>query len=151
MASESDQGKLLADLSAQGLRPASPEEFEFYRIRAGWPKRNVDYDDESMILAVGLRQGVAFGKGCYPGQEVVERATAIGSSPKTLVTVQLDSLPAGTPPLPVAIDGKEVGKLTSWASFNGCHLGLGQIRTKQVALQGNVSVKEIHGEIIARH
>jgi folate-binding protein YgfZ len=145
-----DMDAACAELKSKGLRAATTEEFEFYRIRAGWPKRGVDYDEESMILAVGLRSGAAFGKGCYPGQEVVERATAIGSSPKTLVSITLDSKFSGSLPQPIRIDDKEAGQLTSLASLGDNTMGLGQLRTKLVEIGRKVTVGNTLGLISGR-
>ncbi len=136
-------------LKSQKIVPASEAQFEFYRIRAGWPKRGVDYDEESMILSVGLRLGAAFGKGCYPGQEVVERATAIGSSPQTLATVKLSKMPDAVPPMLLSVEGREAGRVTSIAELDGTILGLGQIRTKQAGLNKAVQVADSPAEIVA--
>jgi folate-binding protein YgfZ len=55
---------------------------------------------------------VDFRKGCYPGQELVERMDARGASaPRSLRVV---TVPAGSAAgAPLVVDGAEVGRLTS--------------------------------------
>ena len=141
--------ELLSDLKQQGFSPLDEAEFEFRRIVAGWPVSGVDYDEDTMILAAGLSSGVAFNKGCYPGQEVVERATAIGASPKKLVTIEFERSPRV--PGSIQVEGKEVGRLTSVATLDGRTVGLGQMRTKVAEPQKMVVVDNVQGVIIAIH
>jgi folate-binding Fe-S cluster repair protein YgfZ len=43
-----------------------------------------------MILEYGLREAVSFSKGCYVGQEVVERSDAVGKIPRFLERLEID-------------------------------------------------------------
>lgn len=138
--------KFISDLNCQKVSELDQSEFQFRRIVAGWPISGVDYDEDTMILAAGLSSGVAFNKGCYPGQEVVERATAIGASPKKLVSMEFERCPAL--PGPIQIEGKEVGRLTSVAELNGKVFGLGQLRTKFAELGKSALIAGVRGNVV---
>jgi tRNA-modifying protein YgfZ len=93
-------------------KPTNEEE----RIRAGRPAIGQEFlpDGNTNPLEVNLAHAIADQKGCYPGQEVIEKMISIGSSPKRLTLLRgrgpIESL--GT-----LFDGQsEIGRLTSkWA------------------------------------
>lgn len=48
--------------------------FHDARVLAGVPWGGKEWTSETLALDAGLESWIARGKGCYPGQEVVERA-----------------------------------------------------------------------------
>ncbi len=57
---------------------------------------------------------VDFRKGCYPGQELVERMDSRGATAPRRLRV-LDVADGAAPGDPIVVDGVEVGRLTSVA------------------------------------
>lgn len=58
----------------------SQDEFEQSRIVAAWPTMNIDVTETSIPAETGIIDvTVSFTKGCYPGQELVERMDSRGS------------------------------------------------------------------------
>jgi len=96
-----------------GLRPVGLAALNILRIEAGIPRYGVDMDEGRIVLEVGLAQSLSFSKGCYLGQEVVERATARGHVNRKLsgLLVQGDALPVSGDKL--FHDTQEVGWVTS--------------------------------------
>lgn len=96
-----------------GLRPVGLAALNTLRIEAGIPWYGVDMDEGRIVLEVGLEEAISFKKGCYLGQEVVERATARGHVNRKLtgLVVQDDTLPASGDKL--FHDSQEVGWVTS--------------------------------------
>lgn len=96
---------------------------ETARVRAGWPAMGREIEPgETLAAATGVvARAVSFTKGCYPGQELVERMDSRGSSaPRTLrrfalVDLQSVSGPDLVPGDAVVVDGREVGTVTSVA------------------------------------
>jgi folate-binding protein YgfZ len=87
------------------------------RIAAGWPAMGREIADDTIPAELGplLDLAVSFTKGCYPGQELVERMASRGASaPRVLRRLEgVDvSLASGTALLQ---DGREVGHITSAA------------------------------------
>lgn len=91
---------------------------EARRIAHGVARWPTEYSPDITPLDVGLA-GVTEGKGCYPGQEVIERTLALGRPARRLVQVALD---APATPGPLTVDGKAVGTLTSVADTRGLAL-----------------------------
>lgn len=76
-----------------GSRAPSPVQderlLEFAWIEKGAPRVGVDIDSTVMILEAGLERAVDRGKGCYPGQEVVERIFTYGQVNRKLFPVRI--------------------------------------------------------------
>ena len=98
---------------AGDLRQGSTEDFELARVMAKWPTMGVDMTSDSMPAETGLTDcAVSFTKGCYPGQELVERMDSRGAkAPRQLQLIRADTgARAGEP---VVLNGEEIGSYTS--------------------------------------
>jgi folate-binding protein YgfZ len=87
------------------------------RIRLGWPRLGREIvPGETIPAGTGLTKlAVDFKKGCYPGQELVERMDSrAAEAPRSLRRLAVD--PTARPGDPVVDDGDEVGVLTSVAA-----------------------------------
>lgn len=69
---------LLQRGASWGLLPVGLTALNILRIEAGIPWYGIDMDQDRLVLEVGMAHAISFTKGCYLGQEVVERATARG-------------------------------------------------------------------------
>lgn len=83
------------------------------RIEAGIPRYGVDFGEDTLLLEVGLENSYSYTKGCYLGQEVVERIRSRGHVNRKLCGLLLDgNTPANAGDSILAGD-HEVGKITS--------------------------------------
>ena len=73
------------------FKQGSSDDYEQARIIAAWPTMNVDVTESSIPAETGIIDvAVSFTKGCYPGQELVERMDSRGSiAPRQLRYVQV--------------------------------------------------------------
>ena len=99
-----------------GIDDGSAADLEAARIEAGWPAMGAEIVPGEQIPAETgvVPVAVDLKKGCYPGQELVERMDSRGAeAPRRLriLTVAEGSKPGD----PVLDDGREVGVLTSVA------------------------------------
>src|SRR3954451_9340675 len=99
-----------APVSATGSTAADDDQ----RIAALWPKMGVEIiPGETIPAETGLAAvAVSFTKGCYPGQELVERMDSRGSTAPRHLEV-LERRPDDTPGAPVLQEGSEIGTVTS--------------------------------------
>ena len=99
------------------LRPATTESGapdDDARIAAAWPKMGSEIrPGETIPAETGLAEvAVSFTKGCYPGQELVERMDSRGSTaPRHLEVLARHADDA--PGTPVLHEGTEIGTITS--------------------------------------
>jgi tRNA-modifying protein YgfZ len=97
-----------------GVAAGSEADLEAARIAAGWPAMGAEIVPGEQIPAeTGVAPvAVDFKKGCYPGQELVERMDSRGAeAPRRLrvLTVAAGAKPGD----PVVHDGRDIGVLTS--------------------------------------
>jgi folate-binding protein YgfZ len=98
------------------VREGTLAELEQARVEAGWPAMGAEIrPGETIPAETGITdRAVNFTKGCYPGQELVERMDSRGAAaPRRLRVLKV---PEGARPGdPIVHDGVEVGVLTSVA------------------------------------
>ena len=82
-------------------------------MRCAWPLFGVDIDTTSLPAETGLADvAVSFTKGCYPGQELVERMDSRGASaPRSLRLIR--AVPGAKVGEPVVVDAQEIGIYTT--------------------------------------
>jgi tRNA-modifying protein YgfZ len=101
-------------LSAAGPAGERSVESEVARLRAGWPQMGAEIiPGETIPAETGVVDAaVSFTKGCYPGQELVERMDSRGAAaPRSLRSV---IVPEGTRPGDdYIVDGQTAGRVTS--------------------------------------
>ncbi len=86
---------------------------ETLRIEAGIPRYGVDMDEDHLLLETGLDKAVSFQKGCYLGQEVVERIRSRGHVNKKLAGLSLEGDRPAKRGDKIRVGEKEVGEITS--------------------------------------
>jgi glycine cleavage system T protein len=104
---------VLANGPGLGALPCGTEALEMLRIEAGIARYGADFGEDTLPLEAGLLNALNFTKGCYPGQEIVERARSRGHVNWKLLGVAVD---AEVPPAPgekLLSEGREVGEVTS--------------------------------------
>ena len=69
--------------------------------------------EDNLLLETNLENAVSFTKGCYLGQEVVERIRSRGHVNKKLFGLLLAGDAAVRPNSIVQSDGREIGRITS--------------------------------------
>jgi folate-binding protein YgfZ len=114
---------VVARLFGAGARDITADAWETLRIEAGLPQFGVDMDTETIPLEAGIEdRAISQTKGCYVGQEVVIRILHRGGGRvvRRLVAWAADaeSTPDASVPAPgtaVAVDGKDIGRVTSAA------------------------------------
>ncbi|GAB4252852.1 MAG: hypothetical protein Kow00109_28520 [Acidobacteriota bacterium] len=93
----------------------SAEQETRLRLARGVPRFGVDYSGSNNPVEAGLREAYSLTKGCFPGQEVVSKATRVGGVRRRLSRLKLEG---AAPPSGAKIflpGGAEVGWVTSAA------------------------------------
>jgi folate-binding protein YgfZ len=125
-------------LTNSGATPVGPAALELTRIAAGIPRYGQDIRERDLPQETEQQRALHFSKGCYIGQEIVERIRSRGNVHRKFTGFEVQG------PLPavgakIQSDGKDVGEITSAASLplatGGRAVALGYIR-REIATPG---------------
>jgi folate-binding protein YgfZ len=99
--------------SRTAIRELDTETLQTVRIENGLALVGTDTDERTLALEARLEPAIAFNKGCYVGQETVERATAHGSLKRRLCGLRVTGNEMPKAGAMIKLDGKVVGHLSS--------------------------------------
>lgn len=146
-------------LLAAGAKPAGSEAIEKFRILCGIPMYGKDIREKELPQETMQEQALNFTKGCYVGQEIVERIRSRGIVHRGLTGFILDkenteiTLPASGENLKIQHEGKDMGYVTSFARVpvNGEEklLALGYLRREAATPGNSVKILEVHATVAA--
>jgi folate-binding protein YgfZ len=106
---------ILAELRDSDVLPVSSAALECLRILEARPKYGVDIRDRDLPQETAQTRALHFAKGCYLGQEIVERIRSRGQVHRRFTAFQLTGELPQTFPAPLEAGGKPAGELTSAA------------------------------------
>ena len=120
-------------------------EWDAARVRAGVPRLGRELlVGETIPLEAGLWSGVSFNKGCYLGQEVIERLFSRGSPNKRLRVLRWDGAPVGHHEPLLTDEGREAGFVTSAVEDgNGRTVAMGFVRRRYLDGETALRVGEL--------
>jgi tRNA-modifying protein YgfZ len=106
-------------LESAGAIAASEQDAEAARIANFKPRYGVDIDDRTLPQESQLMDALHFQKGCYLGQEIVERVRSRGHVNRLLVGFRMRSGGTAARGAKVLFEGKEAGEVTSASADAG--------------------------------
>src|SRR5579884_260534 len=119
-------------LIAAGARAVGAEAYELMRIQSGRPRIGADIRERDLPQATGQQRALNFAKGCYLGQEIVERIRSRGQVHRRLTGFVVQGA-RPQPGMKLKSGEREVAEITSVADFpDGTVLGLGYTRMDAV-------------------
>ena len=130
-----------------GATPVGSEALENFRIAIAFPKYGIDIRDRDLPQETGQSHALNFTKGCYIGQEIVERIRSRGNVHRAFTKFRLEG---ELPPIgsKLQADGKDVGEITSVARVPSAAgeemLALGYLRRE--ALESGAKITYSGGE-----
>ncbi len=128
-------------LQKAAARPAGVRAMEQWRILHGIPRYGQDIREKDLPQETEQDQALNFSKGCYIGQEIVERIRSRGQVHRRFTGFQFqNALPQ---PGKIEAEGRVVAEITSVTEVDGHKIGLGYIRREtglpgsQISVHGN--------------
>jgi glycine cleavage system T protein len=98
---------------ALGAAWVGQEALETLRVEAGIPIYGTDLSEDNLLLETGLEQHVSFTKGCYLGQEIVERVRSRGHVNRKLCGLLIDGTVSARHGDAIKTTDKQIGAVTS--------------------------------------
>ncbi len=119
-------------LIAAGATPVGSEALEMQRIVDGIPLYGVDIKERDLPQETGQMRALNFNKGCYVGQEIVERIRSRGNVHRKFTGFVAEGVAAVAAGDKIILDEKEIGEVTSAAHLRAASgertVALGYIR-----------------------
>jgi len=126
-----EKPRWIADLEAAGATAAAAGEISAVRLENARPRYGEDIGEHQIVQETRLAHALHFSKGCYLGQEIVERVRSRGHVNRLLVHLHIESSQPPAPGTRLTAGGRETGEITS-AAFSpalGKCVALGYVRT----------------------
>jgi aminomethyltransferase len=132
--------------------PLTLSQFNITRTRFGGVSYPEEVNADTILTEVGLKDLVSFSKGCYVGQEVIERSDAIGKLPRKLERARFSGVTALKVGTPIKNrEGEAIGKVASaFADEHGGEtLAFVLLRTGKYAPGEALMADDVNGELLA--
>jgi folate-binding protein YgfZ len=116
--SPAERDRMWESLVKAGAQPTGQAALDLFRISRGIPQFGVDIRDRDLPQETGQARALNFTKGCYLGQEIVERIRSRGAVHRQFAAFEVEGvLPQTTTGTGIKIlaGEKEVGEITSSA------------------------------------
>ena len=133
-----DGASLRDALQNSGAVSIGQDALELYRIALGVPRYGQDIRERDLPQETDQERALNFNKGCYVGQEIVERIRSRGNVHRKFTGFKIDGA-APTPGTKIQAQAKDVGEVTSSAVIptpdGGQPVALGYLR-REFAIPG---------------
>ena len=134
-----DVRKIWDSLVSHGATPVGFEALELQRIVSGIPAYGVDIRERDLPQETEQTRALNFNKGCYIGQEIIERIRSRGAVHRKFSAFLADGIAPIAPGNKIVAGDKDVGEITSVASMRSGNseqtIALGYIR-REIATPG---------------
>jgi len=146
-----DKPKLIAQLEAASALAADADAYRVVRLEHGKPRFGEDLSDRYLAQEANQPHALHFSKGCYLGQEIVERVRSRGQVHRVLMPLLLNT---ETPPAPgskLTIGADQAAEITS-AAFSpalGRVVALGYVRTEHARPHTAMTLGDVPAEVAA--
>ncbi len=95
------------------LTQASEDDVRIVRIENAFPRLGDDIYETTLPMETQQKHSLHFQKGCYLGQEIVERVRSRGHVNRLLTGLRLEGITPPEPRAAVSVNGVECGRITS--------------------------------------
>ncbi len=137
---------LLRKLEAAGIPRISPEEARVVRLENGIPRYGEDITERFLVQETQALHGVHFTKGCYLGQEIVERVRSRGQVHRLLSPIRIKGTALPAPGTKFFAGEASAAELTSaaYSAAWGEIAALAYVRTEALRSRPVLTVPESH-------
>ena len=144
---------LREEVTKAGGRPMGYEALSALRLEQGIPWFGYDFGEKQIPHEAGLQDShISYTKGCYTGQEIVERVRSRGQVNRVRVLLKFSGVevPASGASL-LAADGKEAGFVTraAYSPLLQAPIGMGYIRRENSSLGSELAIASGKAFVVA--
>ena len=144
-----EKAAVIARLEAAGAEPADAEAARVVRLEHGKPRYSEDISERFLAQEANQPRALHFSKGCYLGQEIVERVRSRGQIHRVLMPLILETKEPPEAGAKLQIDAASVAEITSAAYSPALDkvVALAYVRTEHARPHEQMMLGEIHAEV----
>jgi aminomethyltransferase len=144
-----EKAGLIARLEAAGAEPADAEAARVVRLEHGKARYGEDISDRFLAQEANQPHALHFSKGCYLGQEIVERVRSRGQIHRVLMPLLLQTKEPPLPGVKLEFGGASVAEITSAAYSPALDkvVALGYVRTEHARPREQMTLGDIRAEV----
>ncbi len=147
-----EKSELVQQLANSDIRQALVEDTHAVRIENGKVRYGEDITERYLVQETQVLEAVHFSKGCYLGQEIVERVRSRGQVHRLLAGLRIHSSVAPDPGTKLTTaDNRDAAELTStaYSPALGEVVGLGYVRAEFLQSRPELFIKDTTPPITA--
>jgi folate-binding protein YgfZ len=145
-----DKAKGLWDVLSEAVQrvgggPAGYRALNALRLEQGIPWFGYDFGEKQIPHEAGLQDShISYTKGCYTGQEIVERVRSRGQVNRVRVSLKFDASAAPAANTALLTDGKEIGYVTrtGYSPMTKAWIGMGYVRREKSEPGTHLAISE---------
>ena len=144
-----EKAVLISRLEAAGAEPASAEAARVVRLEHGKPRYSEDISDRFLAQEANQPHALHFSKGCYLGQEIVERVRSRGQIHRVLMPLILETTQPPAPGAKLEFGGAGAAEITSaaYSPALGKVVALAYVRTEHARPHEQMMLGDIRAEV----
>jgi len=121
-------------LESAGAVAAAAEDFRVVRLENGRPRYGDDIGERYLAQETNQLRALNFQKGCYLGQEIVERVRSRAQIHRVLMPLWIEGTELPAPGTKLQAQGRDAAEITSaaWSPALGKVVALAYVRTEHV-------------------
>ena len=149
--SAGEKAALIGRLAAVSVVKADNESLNVVRLEHGKPRYGDDISERYLVQETNQMHAVSFNKGCYLGQEIVERVRSRAQIHRILMPVRIHSSLPPAPAAKLSMEGKDVAEVTS-AAFSPAFqetVALAYVRLEQTQTRPEMTVSGTEPPVFA--
>lgn len=145
--------KLLSEeVSKVGGRPMGYQALSALRLEQGIPWFGYDFGEKQIPHEAGLQDShISYTKGCYTGQEIVERVRSRGQVNRVRVLLKFPGTEIPASGTSLLADGKEIGHVTraAYSPALEAPIGMGYVRRENSVVGSEIALVSGKATVIA--
>jgi folate-binding protein YgfZ len=146
-----EKADLIARIEAAGAVAAGADAFHVVRLEHGKARYGEDLSERFLAQEANQPHALHFNKGCYLGQEIVERVRSRGQIHRVLMPLVLETKTPPEPGTKLQIGEASVAEITSAAYSPGMGkvVALAYVRTEHARPHTEMALGDVRAEVAA--
>jgi aminomethyltransferase len=146
-----EKDSLVSWLTGLGIVEAGEPELRVVRLENAHPRYGIDFSERYIPHETQLLHAIHFNKGCYLGQEIVERVRSRGLVNRKLVGLRMAGSQPPEPKTKITSEGKDIGEITSaaYSPALGHVVAMGYVRVEQLAANAPMEAAGVEVKVTA--